>query len=290
MRALLCATALSAASLSCAMPSAPPAEGRGNEAPGPSRRDPVATEAAPPGPAAATGEDPGPVPWKATPVVVELFSSEGCSSCPPADVVLRGLVEQQPVPGAEILALEMHVDYWDDLGWPDPFSSDVYTSRQRAYTRALGDRSMYTPQMVVDGVAGFVGSNAAAARRAIERAARAPKAKVTLARSGDTLSITVSDVPAPAPEATVTLALVEEGLASDVKRGENAGSMLAHGPVVRALKKLGSIAAGAKDRAFEASEVVALPPSWRRDRVRAVVLVQAAESLAILGAAAASMK
>ncbi len=223
-------------------------------------------------------------------VVVELFSSEGCSSCPPADAVLRDLAAKQPVHGADIIALEMHVDYWNDLGWADPFSADVFTSRQRAYARALGDRSSYTPQMVVDGRVGFTGSERDTAESAIARAAASPKARVTLTRDGDTLSVTVSDVPAPAPAADVLLAVAEEGLSSDVKRGENAGNVLVHGPVVRALTKLGRIPAETTGRAFERSEAVSLGAGWRRDRVRAVVLVQSVETRAILGAAWVSMK
>ncbi|MEZ4301486.1 MAG: DUF1223 domain-containing protein [Polyangiaceae bacterium] len=233
---------------------------------------------------------PDPIPWK-TRVVVELFSSEGCSSCPPADAVLRELSEKQPVEGAEVIALEMHVDYWNDLGWADPFSSDVYTSRQRVYTSALRDRSAYTPQMVVDGSVGFVGSNAAEARRAIARAAAQPKAKVALAREGggDTVSIVVSDVPEAAGAASVMLAVVEEGLSSDVKRGENAGAVLVHAPVVRSLRRVGAIAAGARGKAFEGAEAIAIEPSWKRDRVSAVVFVQSAGTTAIVGAGSLRM-
>jgi hypothetical protein len=240
------------------------------------------------GPANAPG--PGEIVATRGPVLVELFSSEGCSSCPPADVVLRDLAALQPIADTEIVALEMHVDYWNDLGWPDPFSSEAYTARQRSYARALGDRSMYTPQMVVDGRVGFTGSQAGTARAAIAAAAKAPKARVTLTRSGDTLTLAVSDLPEPVAAADVLLALAEEGLSTDVRRGENAGAVLAHGPVVRALKKLGSIAPGAKGRAFEASESVTLPPAWSRAKVRAVVFVQATETLAIVGAASVSMK
>jgi hypothetical protein len=281
---------LAGACVSCAAPHAAPSP---DVAPTltPDAARPSSRAAAPPAAsAAANAKDPEPVPWKAAPVVVELFSSEGCSSCPPADAVLRDLAEKHPVEGAEILALEMHVDYWNDLGWPDPFSSEAFTSRQRVYAAALGDRSIYTPEMVVDGRVGFTGSQRATALRAIARAASEPKAKVEVTRTGDTLSIAVTDLPDASPSSEVLLALAEEGLTTDVPRGENAGSRLAHGPVVRTLEKLGHIPASARGRAFETKKPVTLPATWNRDHVRAVVLVQATDSRAILGAGAVSMK
>src|SRR3984893_15090212 len=104
-----------------------------------------------------------------TPGIVQLFTSEGCSDCPPADTLLEKLIATQPVAGAEIIGLGQHVDYWDRLGWKDRFSSAALTNRQQVYQTRFGTESIYTPQMVVDGRAEFVGSDAAAARRAIER-------------------------------------------------------------------------------------------------------------------------
>src|SRR5260221_5456222 len=106
-----------------------------------------------------------------TPVVVELFTSEGCSSCPPADTLLARLAEEQLASNVQLIALEEHVDYWNDLGWVDPFSSRDWTSRQYDYARALGNGNAYTPQMVVDGTVEFVVSHARQARQTILNAA-----------------------------------------------------------------------------------------------------------------------
>src|SRR5580693_6478275 len=105
------------------------------------------------------------------PVIVELFTSEGCSSCPPADALLAELDSRQPLGSAEVIALEEHVDYWDQQGWRDPFSSAIWTARQYEYAGKLHNGNPYTPEMVVDGMEGFVGSRGALAREEIEKAA-----------------------------------------------------------------------------------------------------------------------
>src|ERR1700730_4270909 len=115
-----------------------------------------------------------------TPVLVELFTSEGCSSCPPADALLMRLGRTQPVREADVIVLEEHVNYWDSLGWKDPFSSDAATARQEEYGQAFGGRQVYTPQMVVDGKAEFVGSAESAAVRALRAAGATPKPAVSL--------------------------------------------------------------------------------------------------------------
>jgi hypothetical protein len=222
------------------------------------------------------------------PIVVELFTSEGCSSCPPADGVLRQLVHDQPVPGAEVLGLELHVDYWNYLGWVDPFSSEAFTARQRAYADALGQRGVYTPQLVVDGTKQCVGSDAATARALIAADAREPKATVRVSKSGDKVSIAVSDLPAKAEPADVWLAITEADLVTAVPRGENSGARLAHGPVVRVLRRVGTMAT--RDPLEIRDIAVDLKPEWRRDHLRAVAFVQPRASLRILGAAAIAMR
>src|SRR6266849_8847091 len=120
-------------------------------------------------------------------VVAELFTSEGCSSCPPADAVLSQLAHRQPVAGVEVLALGEHVDYWDRLGWRDPFSSAAFSARQSNYdARVFHANQVYTPQLVIDGWLERVGSNARAVQGAIERSAMSPKAAVSVtAQRGD---------------------------------------------------------------------------------------------------------
>jgi len=171
------------------------------------------------------------------PVLVELFTSEGCSSCPPADRLLAKLDREQPVEGAEIIVLSEHVDYWNQLGWKDPFSSAQYTARQRDYAAAL-EGDVYTPEMVVDGVKGFVGSDEADARRAIREAAKAQKIPIRIEskRDGDKTSISIKIQ--SIPEGTLYLALAHDSAKSQVLRGENGGRALSHVAVVYSLQKL----------------------------------------------------
>src|SRR5215510_1570876 len=124
---------------------------------------------------------PATTPGSAAPtiVVAELFTSEGCSSCPPADTLMRQLAEAQPFDGAELIAVEEHVDYWDRLGWRDPFSSAQFTSRQAAYSeRVFRSDAIYTPQLVVDGVRECVGSDRSAVRAIVAESMRTPRAAV----------------------------------------------------------------------------------------------------------------
>lgn len=223
-------------------------------------------------------------------VVVELFTSEGCSSCPPADTLLRQLVDTQPVPGVRIVALGEHVDYWDQQGWKDRFSSAALTNRQQVYARAFNVDSIYTPQMVVDGREQVVGSDAAAARRAIEQERSVPHGivKIVVEPHGDRVGVTIA---AGLPSATsrgrraeIVLAVTEDGLTSDVRRGENHGRVLTHVAVVRQLLTLGD--AGAASVQHE----VVIDPSWQRDRVKLVAFVQESRSRRIVAAGAVPLQ
>jgi hypothetical protein len=241
---------------------------------------------------AAGGDAPFNVGGVRAPVVVELFTSEGCSSCPPADALLARLDKEQPVEGAEVIALAQHVDYWNNLGWADPFSAHEFSERQSEYAAHFGGDSVYTPQMVVDGGAEFPGSNSGRAFEAIARAAREPKAEVSLARVADQadgvlrLSVRVVRLPklTDGDTADVLLAVTESGLSSDVARGENAGHRLMHAGVVRSLTKLGYLSAATPP--FAGEPLVALDKGWRRENLRAVVFLQEHTSKRVVGAAA----
>ena len=222
-----------------------------------------------------------------TPVLVEVFTSEGCSSCPPADSLLSRLGRVQRVPGAEIIVLEEHVDYWDRLGWKDPFSSAAMSARQSEYGEALGGREIYTPQMIVDGRTEFVGSDEGDALRAIRAASATPKPAVRLSwASGDALAIQVEPLTngmrSDAPQ--VYLAVAENMLHSDVKGGENAGRGLEHDGVVRQLIAVGKTETGSTG--FSSTVSVRAASEWKRANLRAIVFVQEPHSRRVLAAAA----
>lgn len=213
------------------------------------------------------------------PVVVELFTSEGCSSCPPADRLLAEIVAHAPS-GLEIIGLSEHVDYWDGLGWRDPFSSRAFTDRQNRYAAHFGPDRVYTPQMIVDGADEFVGSDRGALTAALTKARAQMKGHVTLAWDApEHLRVTVAGAGAGAE---VMLALTEDGISTDVKRGENAGRTLPHVRVVRSLKKIGQTdGAGA----FSLSVPAVTEATWQRKSLRATVFVQARGLGAITAAA-----
>jgi hypothetical protein len=222
-----------------------------------------------------------------TPVLVELFTSEGCSSCPPADALLARLEKTQPVHGADIIALEEHVDYWDRLGWKDPFSSETATTRQTEYGEAFGGKEVYTPQMVVDGRTEFVGSSDADALRAIRAASQAPKPGIELSwQTGDLLDIHVEPIAnaEPRTDARLFLVIAESMLHSDVKRGENAGRGLEHNGVARQFLPLGRIAPASSE--FSSTVTVHSAREWNRANLRAIVFAQDQRSRRILAAAA----
>jgi hypothetical protein len=203
-------------------------------------------------------------------VVVELFTSEGCSSCPPADALLGRLRQESTATNVEVIPLGLHVDYWNFQGWTDRFSSAAYSRRQQKYATKFGIEGPYTPQMVVDGVAEFVGSDAARAHQAIAQAALRPAvAEVQIKPlSVDKLLVTVHAPTAPAGD--VMLALTEDNLQSKVSAGENGGKELRHSAVVRDLHALGQL----HDGNFEAGIPLKIQRDWKRDDLRVVVFVQ----------------
>jgi hypothetical protein len=168
--------------------------------------------------------------------VVELFTSEGCSSCPPADGVLAELSRQGEGDGLPVYAIAFHVDYWDDLGWPDRFASPEHTARQFAYGRAFGTRRMYTPQMIVDGSDEFIGSDRDRARGSVAKAlARPATAAVSLHARPRGADVSVDyDVAGAPPGAVLTIVVVDRAASVDVRAGENAGRTLRHTDMARA--------------------------------------------------------
>lgn len=228
------------------------------------------------------------------PVLVELFTSEGCSDCPPADRLLIWLEDTQPIRGVRVIPLSEHVDYWNHQGWTDPFSSSAFSERQADYSHSLHSDE-YTPQMVVDGKVAFVGSQKIQALAAISNEMRAERAAVSIepvddGAAGDknaaTFSIEIGNLPSVGKKAQglVFLAVTEDNLKSDVLGGENSGHQLVNSAVVRKIKLIGKLDAR-PDANFHAQPSVEISSAWKRTNLRAVVFVQLRDSHRILGAA-----
>lgn len=212
--------------------------------------------------------------------VVELFTSEGCSSCPPADRLLAEIVAEANESGRRIFCLSFHVDYWNHIGWRDPYSNAVFSDRQRSYAQAFENGRIYTPQMVVNGRTEFVGSNRSIAERAITSAlseAVAVGLSLNLVSSEPTevvITYQVSELP---KGAVVNFALVERGLFQEVKRGENSGRRLQHENVVRAFRTL-------SDK--NGSVALKVPAGVKLKNSSVIALVQDASTMKVLGAEA----
>ena len=206
-----------------------------------------------------------------TPVLVELFTSQGCPSCPEADKVLAQLESTQPVAGAEIITLAWHVDSWDTFNWKDEFSSPVFTQRQTIYSRALYINPIYTPQMFVDGTVYFIGSKSDKATKAIANAIKTVKPEINLSMNGEKLLINIPNV-SKHETATVYIAFTESDLVRKIGNGNNAGKTLEHPSVARALQAVGMIDAQASQ--FKTETILQLQPGWKRENLKIVVFVQ----------------
>jgi len=217
------------------------------------------------------------------PVLLELFTSEGCSSCPSADRLLQSLDKTQPIAGADLIVLSEHVDYWNRSGWSDPFSSPAFSARQRDYADKLGLDSVYTPQLIVDGTAELVGSNAVEARNEITKAMRKNKMPIALTntvRHANQVSVHVELAPLENAKgkATVFLALADNEDHSQVARGENAGRFLSHVAVVRMLISIGTVG-----KAGFAKDVTIPLTTASSSGLRVVAFVQDQASRRVLG-------
>jgi hypothetical protein len=227
-----------------------------------------------------------------TTVLVELFTSEGCSDCPPADALLEKLDRSQPIRNAQLVVLSEHVDYWNDIGWKDPYSSHEFSMRQGDYADRFRLDSAYTPQMVVDGDAQFVGSDERRAILAIEGAAKVEKVPVALSSvhlEGTTLVARVEtgvlSSLTSSKSANVLLALADDSDQTNVRRGENAGRILTHVAVVRTLTQVGTIdPGGAFSRDVKVSSENANPRN-----LRVVAIVQEMAAGRILGVGSARL-
>ena len=219
------------------------------------------------------------------PVLVELFTSEGCSSCPPADKFLQKL-DQQPIPGVHAIVLSEHVDYWNHIGWKDPYSAHFYSERQSSYGRRFKLDSVYTPQMVIDGVRELVGSNTAAADKALAEAIAVPKLAVHLTLTSANSKVLQAHVETGklepsfgVREADVYTAIALNRAESQVSSGENAGHKLTHVAVARELNKIATVKLGqsfSKNIAFDQEPA---------GNARLIVFVQERQQGKVLGVA-----
>lgn len=225
-----------------------------------------------------------------TPVLVELFTSEGCDTCPPADKYLQKLLKEQPIAGVEIIAMAEHVDYWNRLGWTDPFSSALFSKRQHYYASFLKHESVYTPQMIVNGTRELRGKDGV---KPMEEAAKDASGRIKLkieemAENTVSLSLRITQLPkiTIGDHAIVTLAIIEDDLESNVLRGENSGRKLQHMAVARILRNIGE----ASGDETKLSADLTLEKDWKLDDLSVVAFVQEVESRRVLAAVRIGLK
>ena len=214
--------------------------------------------------------------------VVELFTSQGCSSCPPADAALARVHQVAQEKNLEVLCLSFHVDYWNRLGWTDPYSHPEHSERQRSYASASGSSRVYTPQMVVNGKTEFVGSDTRKASSAIRSALKQlPGSAIELASTSPRDSRVVNinyRTSGTGEHDVIRIALVSRPPANKVDRGENAGRTLRHVNVVRELKTIPLMEKAGRVQ-FK------LPPELAGKDAAVIAFVQHAETMEITGAA-----
>jgi hypothetical protein len=224
-----------------------------------------------------------------TPVLVELFTSEGCSSCPPADALLQQL-DQSQIPGAQLIVLSEHVDYWDHDGWKDPHSSHSLTDRQSVYADHFRLKTVYTPQIVVDGAAEFLGSNGPAAKQAIEKARDLEKLPVRISAisvenpGGLQAHVEADGLPESSRDrkAEMYVVVALNHAESQVAAGENKGRRISHVAVVQSLTKVGSVEKG---KNFAKDVRIKLDSGTDPANLRLIAFVQESGQGRVLGAA-----
>jgi hypothetical protein len=221
-----------------------------------------------------------------TPILLELFTSEGCSSCPPVDVWAEKLDHFQPIAGAEIIVLSEHVNYWDHDGWKDPFSSDQLTARQRGYVQILGIGDAYTPQVILNGAEEVkVANPEAQIRQTFEKAAAAPMLPVKIESAavddGALTGRVAVDATSEKHGGDVFVAVALDRTQTDVLAGENNGKKLTNVAVVRDLVKVGKLEKG---KSFDAPFTVKLWPGADPANLRVVAFVQGSDLGKVLGA------
>lgn len=219
-------------------------------------------------------------------VLVELFTSQGCSSCPPADRLLTALGGED---AGRVVPLAFHVDFWNSQGWTDPFSSREWTFRQVAYERALGLSQPYTPQAVVDGGMEVLGSDAERLRAAIRSAGERPGARLAISASASPSKVAVTvDVERPdalrAQKLDLYVAVFETGLSTPVGRGENGGRTLQNDYVVRVLERAARLSKGDASPSRHTASL-RLSKNWNAARLGVAAFVQDPGSLAVHGSA-----
>jgi len=212
-----------------------------------------------------------PVAAQDNPVVVELYTSQGCSSCPPADKILHELAKRD-----DVIALALHVDYWDYIGWKDPFGNPAHADRQRSYAAAAGRRTIYTPEIIVQGETEIVGAKAMKISKAISDHARVPaQVSLSLTRSGDAVQITAQALAQIEGPFTIHMLHYAPLHTTQIKRGENRGKTLEYANVVEGWTELGS---------WDGREALDMTAQVEGDKPT-VVIIQKPEGGPILAAA-----
>jgi hypothetical protein len=221
-------------------------------------------------------------------VLIELFTSEGCSSCPPADQLLERIDKIGQQNGAALIVLSEHVDYWNSDGWTDPYSSAEFSKRQQHYAQRFSDLGVFTPEMIVDGESAFVGSDGRKAEQEIRKAIAeaTPDVGITGVARGADGSVSFLLTAHGKKGTHVMVALADARDATQVSRGENAGRTLSHVAVARLLREAGRIG---KDGEYRQTVRLAVPPGAGKDGLRIVAFESHGEEGKILGAAEATL-